>query len=151
MIEKEFEQSTLILSPLSKQQKYVLMEDYYVHVHLRGLQRTVKIEKEFTTDGGSLPRIFWTTTITPFDPKGIEAFIVHDAAYQQGGLYIMEFSSTKPITRIKKFLPLTRAQADELLRRMMKADGVNMYIRNKVYYGLKVGGWRAWNKYRKES
>ena len=146
MTDVESQMRNLILEPLPLEEKYRLWRTWYVDAFVRGKKRTICIEPPFKTDGGSLPRMLWTTTTTPFAPKSIEGFVVHDEAYQRGGVYVMESVGRG---RVKTFLPLNRKQADKLLNDFQKGDGVNAYITGKIYYGLRWFGWRAWNKYRK--
>lgn len=79
--------------------------------------------KYFTTDLGSIPRIFWNI-IPPVGPATL-GYVIHDWLY-----------STQPCTR---------AQADDCLLRLMKQFGIGYIARYTVYWALRAGGWAAWN------
>jgi len=47
----------------------------------------IRVKKNFITDGGSLPRLSWSLLgITPFDPRCVYAFFLHDFLYQSESL-----------------------------------------------------------------
>jgi hypothetical protein len=44
---------------------------------------TIKVFAGYRSDGGSMPRIVWSLLgVTPFDPRCVYAFILHDFLYQ---------------------------------------------------------------------
>ena len=47
-------------------------------------------------------------------------------------------------------LPMTQKQMDYLYLKLMEGRGVAKWNRNAQYRGLRLGGWYAWNKYRKK-
>lgn len=84
--------------------------------------------------GGSV--VVDTGTITdlasiPFLPRHrtwSRAAVVHDGLYQSNGV--------------------TRKQADDVLREAMIVLDVPAWRRGVVYIGVRVGGWKAWDKHR---
>ncbi len=42
-----------------------------------------------------------------------------------------------------------RETADKILREAMQVSGVPAWKCNSVYWGLRIGGWSAWNEHRK--
>jgi hypothetical protein len=83
----------------------------------------------FSTDGASIPRIFWFTTGTPFSPHYMRGAIIHDYLYQTG--------------------TFERKDSDLIMYNFLLADDTSKYNALKIYYALRVGGWYVWNKYRK--
>lgn len=88
---------------------------------------TVYIPDQFVTDFNSVPRPLWVW-FPPWECP--EAAVVHDWLYRYPGT-------------------LTRADADAIHRRVMEIQGERKSKRNTVWLGIRLGGWRPWNKYRK--
>ncbi len=80
------------------------------------------------TDLGSIPRFL--QGVFPKDGKAMFAYILHDHLYKLG-VY-------------------SRSTSDDILREAMKALGVRWYIQVCVRFGLRIGGWYAWNKHREK-
>lgn len=86
----------------------------------------------FITDLASIPRIvFWRAKSGPWN----EAAVLHDASYS-GDLLVQP-----PRT-------LTRADADALFQRAMKASGVGWWTRSLFYAAVRLGGGGLWDKRR---
>ena len=83
----------------------------------------------FWTDFGSIPSAFCLLAGHPDDDA--IAFVLHDYCY--------------------KHAPngMTRAEADALLDRALKWCGANWFRRKAILAGLRLGGWKVWNYYRK--
>lgn len=88
------------------------------------------IKAGFKTDGASIPRFAWITTGTPFAPEHIRAAVIHDFLYQTG--------------------EVSRLMADGLFRTLLLEDGVNKYQAFKMFWALRIGGWWAWRRYRRQ-
>lgn len=118
-----------------------------------------------TTDGGSIPRVI--QIIPGFEARRfMRAYPLHDGTYQRGYIYICYRND--PFVWYK--VQITQAFADELLRWGILAEGQlvldanpqwsklrrSIYkrritaISNTVYVGLRVGGFVAWNHYRRQ-
>jgi len=80
------------------------------------------------TDLGSIPRFL--QGVFPKDGKAMFAYILHDHLYKLG-VY-------------------SRSTSDDILREAMNALGVRWYIQVCVRFGLRIGGWYAWNKHREK-
>ena len=80
------------------------------------------------TDLGSIPRFL--QGVFPKDGKAMFAYILHDHLYKLG-VY-------------------SRGTSDDILREAMNALGVRWYIQVCVRFGLRIGGWYAWNKHREK-
>lgn len=79
----------------------------------------------------SIPRLMWSTTGHPLTPRYQAAVLIHDAVYQA------------------ELLP--RADGDGLLYRCLRLDGVNLYQSNKIWLGVRSGGWYVWSQHTPES
>ena len=86
----------------------------------------ILVPKGIKTDLGSIPRFL--QGIFPKDGKAMFAYILHDYLYQ---VEIFE-----------------RLESDEILEEAMDSLGVVWWRRKAVKYGLRVGGWVAWNEHR---
>lgn len=90
-------------------------------VNLNLIRNYYVIPKGFVSDGGSIPRLAWTAGgITPFDPRELAAFLIHDACYVFVKLKLME-----------------RLQADEILDKALKCNAVQKSI---IYRSVRVFG-----------
>lgn len=94
--------------------------------------KEIKIPIGFTTDGASIPRLFWFTTGTPFSPHYIRGAILHDYLYQTGVAG-----------------KAGRKWADEIFYSCILADGASKYNSIKIYLALRLAGWIVWNRYRR--
>lgn len=90
----------------------------------------IEVPAGFVTDFNSIPRSLWS--ILPPDEWG-HAAVVHDKLYRTGCI------GTKLVTR---------AQADAVHREFAKFDGAG-WRADAMYWGLRAGGWVAWNAARK--
>ena len=117
--------------PVPRLGVYENLCDYHIDLVYgnRSFQRI--IEKGFHLDGASIPRWAWSTTSTPFHPRLQRGAITHDDGYQNNPWN------------------LERREWDEIAYLTWREDYVNRYITRKMDIGLKLGGWYAWNKYRK--
>lgn len=92
----------------------------------------IVVPEGFGTDLASIPQALWS--VLPKVGKWDRAAVVHDYLYQHG------------YARVGS--PVTRAQADAVLREAMIAGQVAGRRRFEIYWGVRLGGWVAWNKYR---
>lgn len=82
------------------------------------------------SNGGSIPRIFWPISITPYDPRAIRGFFWHDYFYE--------------VQEIKKKL------ADKILGYLLIEDGVDEQVAENIYLSVRDFGGRAWSRCKKE-
>lgn len=86
------------------------------------------------------------------DPKVRLAALGHDWIYRMAGSKIKFFRFDKQ-NRIKgdklASIKISRDQADMFIRKKAGYLGANFYQRWMIYLGLKIGGWRSWNRYYK--
>lgn len=106
-----------------------LLKDYHVLLIVDGKVFDVVCPAGEITDFASSPPRLWG--LFPPIGKGItEGAVVHDHMYKHPG----EF---------------TRKQIDEIFREIMLAKGTSNRKARLGYYGVRLGGWVAWKKYRK--
>ena len=80
------------------------------------------------SDGASTPRIFWRT-LPPFGPYWRPA-LMHDYLYQSG--------------------MFVRSKCDSLFHEAMISCGVGKFKACIIWFGVRLGGWIAYNNYRKK-
>jgi len=95
----------------------------------------VRIPELFIFDGASIPRLFWTTTGSPFSPQYMGPALIHDYLY----------------TTAKEHYgsPVTREKADKIFEYALGLNNVSDYQKFKMYRSLRILGWIAWNKHRR--
>lgn len=95
------------------------------------LQGVVTVPTGFRTDLYSIP--FGLRNILPRDGKANGAAVVHDWLYQTG---------------VFACHPITQAIADAVINEAMRCGGMPTWRRVLIYRGLRLGGWKVWNRYR---
>lgn len=105
-----------------------LLEDVVYHVGGPDSKDEIRVPAGFEWDGGSVPRIFWNLV----DPWGSasKAYLLHDYLY-----------ATQDRSRLV---------SDAILMEAMEVLGVGLIKRKLIYRGVRLGGWVAYNKHRKE-
>ena len=106
-----------------------LLEDITYHVGGPNSPDKIVIPAGFVSDGGSVPRFLWMF----IDPWGAaaKAFWLHDHMY-----------NTQERSRLV---------SDAILMEAMEVLGVNWLKRKLIYRGVRIGGWVAWNKHKREN
>ena len=95
---------------------------------------TIEIPKRYMFDGASIPRPFWRVVGSPWGPYR-DAAAVHDYLYSDGHLEYPE---------------VTRKQADQYFHQIMIQVGISKVLAAIMYRAVRVGGWRGWNRARKQ-
>lgn len=95
----------------------------------------ITIPAGFITDFASIPRIFWN--ILPPTGKYGKAAVVHDLLYREPRLLVKG-----------QWRPIVRKTADCILLEAMTVLGVDWFQKDIIYYGVRLGGWLTWWKYR---
>lgn len=116
--------SRLVVDVMADGRTYWLDADF----HVRYGRDLLRIPAGFETDFASVPRALWVI----FPPAGLysRAAVFHDWLYQFGAM--------------------SRADADRAFLVAMTALGVPWWQREAMYYGVRIGGWLAWRKYKKQ-
>jgi hypothetical protein len=91
------------------------------------LSRSITVPEGFVTDFASVPRVLWN--ILPPLASYTRAAVVHDFLYVHNGM--------------------SRGDADAVLLEAMEITGVSRPTRMSIYLGVRLGGWKPWNQYRR--
>ncbi len=94
----------------------------------------IKIHKGFITDGASIPKFFWSIIGGPLGPYA-PAAVVHDRCYKTPPFFHHRY---------------TRKKSDYVFYEALGVLEVPWWKRKVMYAGVRIGGWRAWNRYRKK-
>ena len=89
------------------------------------------IPRGFESDGASVPRFFWRVVCPPLDHRAVRAGVAHDYIYR-----------TQPED-------WTRREADLMFLAFLIEDGLPPFRAKLAYWGVRIGGGRAWNENRK--
>jgi len=98
------------------------------------------------TDYASIPRFLWPI-MSPWG-RYREAAVVHDYLYQNLG-HCMIFLGTRGQEKPKWKIVYRRLNCDKIFYKAMKWCGVPDWKRLVMYKGVRLGGWKAWNNYKK--
>lgn len=90
----------------------------------------IEVPQHFITDFNSQPRLLWN--ILPPTEYG-EAAALHDLLYRTGKW---------------NGVAIDRAFADRVHREFVRWKGAPAWKVDAYYYGLRLGGWLVWRKYR---
>ena len=88
------------------------------------------IPRGFESDGASVPRFFWRLVCPPLDHRAVRAGVAHDWIYR-----------TQPVD-------WSRKEADKMFLCFLIEDGLPPVRARLAYWGVRLGGWRAWNENR---
>ena len=125
----------------------------------------IVVPKGFESDGCSMPRFFWRLFGHPFDMQYLREAILHDYLYKTqmfnrktaDQIFREELQKSAQFARdtvrmqILEDLP---SIPDRDLDREYKARMANVRVLSNakitaIYYGLRWGGWKAWNDHKK--
>lgn len=119
-----FSGSFVVRSPdLSSKSRWVLEENFTWH----SPNGDVVIEKGFTTDGVSTPRILWVW-VPPMDAKTTRAALPHDMFYTLLGLGLPH-----PLAQ-------TRKQADDMFYLACRDAGISIVSSYLMWLGVRLFG-----------
>lgn len=116
----------LILDDEQDTNGFFLLHESLVYVSTL-LNKVIVVPRGFNTDLASIP-IGVRNIISPIG-RYDKAAVVHDWLYRVNGV--------------------TRKQADDVLLEAMKVSNVKGWQQKVIYWGVRIGGWVSWNKYRK--
>lgn len=106
------------------------------------LAAEVLIPSKFITDLASVPRIALAYLLA--GGRAPRPAVVHDYGYQSGHLPLASGG----------IIILTREQLDDVFYEAMECDpisGTNEFTRRLMWYGVRVGGRRVWEKHRQRA
>lgn len=102
----------------------------------------VMVPVGFITDFASVPRFFWRI-LPPTGSYG-KAAVIHDYLYQYPAINAYQ---NNELFRTKVF---SRKDCDRVFLEAMEVLAVAAWKRKVMYWGVRAGGWKPWNRYRKE-
>lgn len=104
-----------------------LLRPFVYRLKTEGFRITALVPKGFVSDLTSIPWFLWP--FFPPDGPYQKAAVIHDYLYKQG---------------------IPRWICDAVFRHVMEAISTSVITRCILFYGVRVGGWCSWNKYRKQ-
>lgn len=111
-------------SPLAEDDTYLLLKDAKFVIG----EAIFTVKKGFAWDGASIPSFAWQIVGTPYYPKFMAASCLHDYMYVK---------------------TLGRKNADLYFYWILIESGVSQKIAEKMYYAVRVGGKKPYEKYSK--
>lgn len=128
----------LIAKQLPDGYHWELYEGFRFHVCHEDGEQFIEVPKGFVTDFASIPRGLWNI-YPPAAGKHSKPAVVHDWLYKKGML----------LTKSGGTRVVTRGEADAIFLEAMEVTGVSWLSRRIIYWGVRVGGWKAWGEHRK--
>jgi hypothetical protein len=86
----------------------------------------VTVKSGFTTDGASIPKVFWSVIGNPLENDLLKPAMIHD------GLYAL--------------MQLPRLECDKLLKEMLLFNGTSKVKVFSIYYTVRLFGSSHWKK-----
>ena len=99
--------------------------------------RMITVPEGFTTDFASIPGPL-RAIYSPTDHGFRKASVIHDFLYAYAELFPGDDHGH-----------ISRRWADNIFRECMDVTGFRASGRQMLWLGVRVGGWRPWNAYRK--
>ena len=125
----------------------------------------ILVPKGFESDGCSMPRFFWRLFGHPFDMQYLREAILHDWLYKvqmfnrkaADQIFREELQKSAQFARDTVKMQILEdypSIPDRDLDREYKARMANVRVLSDakitaIYYGLRWGGWKAWNEHKK--
>jgi hypothetical protein len=91
--------------------------------------KTYVVQPGFYTDGSSIPRLLWPIIGHPFSKYLRTPGTLHDKFYFTG--------------------EVSRAEADRMFRQAIQDEGGDKTLAFSCWFGVRIGAWYMWHKYRK--
>ena len=107
-----------------KEGTWVLVEPLVYRSEL--LDETIEVPTGFLTDFASTPRLPFIYSW--YGDRAHRESVLHDFFY---------FTAY-----------VSRAKADKVFLEAMKARGKSLFVRQGMFWGVRLGGWKAWKEHR---
>ncbi len=121
---------------------YTVERDFIFWADKIGSGYYVEVPKGFITDLASIRRILqW---LTPKQGKFDQGAVVHDKLYKDGTCERLTKES------LISEIDIDRAFADKMFYKSMGVLEVHPWRRWLIYYGVRLGGWVAWDRHRRK-
>ncbi len=118
---------------------YTVEVAFEYHIGSEDSDEIVYVPKGFITDIASIPKIFWSLIGSPIG-KYAAAAVTHDILYKYG----IYSKGDNPKEKIN------RGKSDWVFVDAMRVLKVAWWKRRSMWFAVRVGGWRPWNKYRNQ-
>ena len=132
------------LSPLAVREiegddeHWILLEPCIYHLKDAQGEEWVECPVGMVTDFGSIPRPLWgLPNLSPMG-KFRRAYCVHDKTY------IAPVVRSDTSARV-----IDRGEADAILKEALLVLGATWLTRQTIWSAVRMGGWRAWRRYRR--
>lgn len=116
---------------------FVLSESYEVALRIEGAKKVFIVPQGFTYDGASIPQAAWSILGLYPDGRLRGSATFHDWLYRNGGKVLS-------IGNMPYFFK--RAEADHILKLMLKAASVGLVKRNLIWMAVRIFGRLNWSK-----
>jgi len=117
-------------------------DHYYLeNIYAKTKYGIICLQERRIVNGASIP--YLVQWLIPKSGKWNRPAGFHDVGYEDGGFWILQPDGTL------LFKKLSQKEVDYVYLKLMQGRGVPAWNRNCQYRGLRMGGWVAWNKYRK--
>ena len=113
---------------------WTLRSEVVYHVGTYPREEIIRVAVGFKTDLGSTPRGTWWLVGHPLD-EGAQAYGLHDWLMQHPGDGVET--------------PRSLRRCDQIFLEALVVLGVGWWKRSAMYFGVRVGSWVGWNKWRK--
>lgn len=144
-----------------RDRQYRLEEPYTCTFYVSGSWQLARltIEKGFTYDGASVPRILWS--LSGLTPDGLlrAASLVHDYIYINKGelpgveLCVQSVNSEGEVIgagwRKQYNVKVSRRRCDRIFLKMMISAGMRRRKAYMAWVAVRLAGWVLWNKPKK--
>lgn len=117
------------ITPEPHEGLYRLARRYRCTYRFESERRTVTVPAGFEFDGASIPKIFWLTYYSPYDPRVVLASLVHDYLY---------------VTHEADGVEIGKAEADLVFRDVLRSQGVTPLRCWSMWLAVHLFGGRAW-------
>ena len=104
--------------------EWVMVEPLIYHSEI--LDETIEVPIGFLTDFASVPRL--PVLYSLYGDRAHRESVLHDWFY---------FTAY-----------VSRAKADRIFLEAMKSRGKSLFVRQGMYLGVRLGGWKAWKEHR---
>ena len=111
----------MIAKPIPHSDEWELVDDLFFRLNGKGHF----VPGGYRSDGASIPRLFWTVTTTPFNPRVIRAAFIHDYLYGLGTL-------------------CNREEADGLFKEIMLEDGCDPETADTLHGAVRLCAGGHW-------
>lgn len=104
--------------------------DYQINAGVLFATSIIRVPRFFVTDLASIPKALrW---LISQNEQHRRAAVLHDYLYYRQGHVGLEL--------------LSRKECDQLFLEAMHKEGVPYWKRQTMYFGVRIGGWLAWEK-----